>query len=217
MTAEPPETARFEEGDLVEIRVNGRVVGRLEQRPESALTVEDEAAVALEVDQLVQSMNELLEDHHDVQSDGDERIAAEIVARRESTVEIFTSDHGEWQRVTDRQPGQEARIDPNDRTTDETDHTMTDTPPEATRFEDANYVEIKVGGEIVARVEQRPATAMTDSELAGLSLMLGSLVDDIADELADEFGRTPYEVLDETGTTVEVTATGTDTWVTRIE
>jgi hypothetical protein len=127
--------------------VNGSVVGRLEQRPEPTLTVENEAAVALEVDQLVQSMNDLLEDHHDVRSDGDERIAAEVVAR----------------------------------------------------------------------VEQRPATAMTDSELAGLSLMLESLVDDIADELADDYGRTPYEVLDETGTTVEVTATGTDKWVTRVD
>ncbi len=127
--------------------MNGSVVGRLEQRPEPTLTVENEAAVALEVDQLVQSMNDLLEDHHDVRSDGDERIAAEVVAR----------------------------------------------------------------------VEQRPATAMTDSELAGLSLMLESLVDDIADELADDYGRTPYEVLDETGTTVEVTATGTDKWVTRVD
>ena len=81
--------------------MNGSVVGRLEQRPEPTLTVENEAAVALEVDQLVQSMNDLLEDHHDVRSDGDERIAAEVVAHRESTVEIFTSDHGEWQRVTD--------------------------------------------------------------------------------------------------------------------
>ncbi len=127
--------------------MNGSVVGRLEQRPEPTLTVENEAAVALEVDQLVQSMNDLLEDHHDVRSDGDERIAAEVVAR----------------------------------------------------------------------VEQRPATAMRDSELAGLSLMLESLVDDIADELADDYGRTPYEVLDETGTTVEVTATGTDKWVTRVD
>lgn len=127
--------------------MNGSVVGRLEQRPEPTLTVENEAAVALEVDQLVQSMNDLLEDHHDVRSDGDERIAAEVVAR----------------------------------------------------------------------VEQRPATAMTDSELAGLSLMLESLVDDTADELADDYGRTPYEVLDETGTTVEVTATGTDKWVTRVD
>lgn len=101
MTDEPPATSRFEEGDLVEIRVNGKVVGRLEQRPESTLTVEDEAAVALEVDQLVQSMNEHLEEHHDVQTESDESIAAEIVAHRESTVEIFTSDHGEWQRVTD--------------------------------------------------------------------------------------------------------------------
>lgn len=127
--------------------MNGSVVGRLEQRPEPTLTVENEAAVALEVDQLVQSMNDLLEDHHDVRSDGDERIAAEVVAR----------------------------------------------------------------------VEQRPATAMTDSELAGLSLMLESLVDDTADELADDYGRTPYEVLDERGTTVEVTATGTDKWVTRVD
>lgn len=94
---------------------------------------------------------------------------------------------------------------------------MTDTPPEATRFEDARYVEIKSNGEVVARVEQRPATEMTDSELAGLSLMLESLVDDIADELADDYGRTPYEVLDEAGTTVEVTATGTDKWVTRVD
>jgi hypothetical protein len=47
--------------------------------------------------------------------------------------------------------------------------------------------------------------------------MLESLVDDIADELADDYGRTPYEVLDETGTTVEVTATGTDKWVTRVD
>ena len=47
---------------------------------------------------------------------------------------------------------------------------MTETPPETTGFGDAKYVEIKSNGEVVARVEQRPATEMTDSELAGLIL-----------------------------------------------
>jgi hypothetical protein len=94
---------------------------------------------------------------------------------------------------------------------------MTENPPDATRFDDAKYVEIKRDGEIVARIEHRPARIMTDSEAAGLSLVLRSLVDDVEEDLEDAYGRTPYEVLKETGATVEVTATGTDGWITRVE
>lgn len=101
MTETPPKTTRFEDGDFVEIKVNGKVVGRVEERPEASLTAEDEAALALELDQLVGSMNELLRDHHEAQRKEDETISAEIVAHREDTVEIYTSDHEEWQSVSD--------------------------------------------------------------------------------------------------------------------
>lgn len=228
MTAKPPENIRFENSDVVEVRVNGNVVGRLEERTESALPAE--AAVALEVDQLVESMNQLLADLHDIQSDGDESISAEIVAYREPTVEVYTSDHGEWRSVTDhdrkgvstaggrtetgaQETGPNGGTDASDREKPR----VTDEPPESTRFEEAKYIEIKAGGEIVARVEHRPATSTTDSETGGLSLILESIVDDIEERLQDEYGRTPYEVLTETGTTVEVNAAGIDEWVTRVE
>jgi hypothetical protein len=97
----PPETTRFDDGEFVEIKVNGTVVGRVEERPESSSSVEDEAAVAVELDQLVQSMNELLRDHHDTRPEEGDAIAAEIVAHREDTVEAYTSDHGEWRSVSE--------------------------------------------------------------------------------------------------------------------
>lgn len=94
---------------------------------------------------------------------------------------------------------------------------MTDSPPEATRFEEAKYIEIKRDGEIVARVEHRPAPTMSDSEAAGLSLILESIVDDIENELDEKLSRSPYEILDETGSTVEINAAGTDKWITRVD
>lgn len=101
MTGDPSENTRFENSDFTEIKVNGRVVGRVETRPESTLSAEDEAAVALEVDQLVESMNNLLENHHEVKFEGDENISAGIVADRDLTVEVYSSEHGEWRAVTE--------------------------------------------------------------------------------------------------------------------
>jgi len=94
---------------------------------------------------------------------------------------------------------------------------MTDNPPETTRFDEAKYIEIKSNGEIIARVEHRRTLSMTDSELAGLSLMLGSLCDSIEEELEKKLSRRPYEILKQTGTTVEVNAAGTEDWVTRVD
>jgi len=101
MTENPPENLRFENSDFTEIKVDGKVVGRAETRPESTLSEEDEAAVALEIGLLVDSMKELLEDHHEVQSKDDKNISAEIVADRDLTVEVYTSDDNEWQDVTE--------------------------------------------------------------------------------------------------------------------
>ncbi|GGI97332.1 hypothetical protein GCM10008995_04060 [Halobellus salinus] len=78
------------------------------------------------------------------------------------------------------------------------------------------YAGSKSGGEAVAQVAQRPATIIMSSEFAGLGLILESLIDDIGDDSADGSGRTRFGRLDETGTTVGVTAVGTD-WVTRVD
>lgn len=94
---------------------------------------------------------------------------------------------------------------------------MTENPPESTRFEDAKYIEIKRDGEIIARVEHRPTSTMTDSETAGLSLVLESIVDDREEELEESYARKPYELLKEMGATVEINAAGTDEWITRVD
>lgn len=181
MTDATNETARFEDGESVEIEVNGNVVGRVEERPESSVTIADDAALALEIGQLVESMNELLRDHHEAQPKDGESISAEIVASRDDSVETIEN------------------------------------PPNVTGFEDVKYIEIRRDGESIARVEHMPTSTLTDSELAGLSLTLEGMVDGIEEELEESYGRTPYNVLKETGSTLEINAAGTDGWITRVE
>lgn len=225
MAETPPETMRFEGGDLVEIRVNGTVVGRVERRPESSVTAEDEAALALEVDQLVKSLNEQLRDVHEAQPKEDLSISAEIIEYRGDTVEVYTSDQGEWRSISEQtengpnstdQP--EGADSPPIETTDSDhqtarNHTITGSPPEATRFEDAKHLEIKRDEKIIARVEHRPVSTITDSEVAGLSLILESMVDDFE----ETYVRQPYEILKDSGATTQINASGTDGWITRVE